>query len=439
MALTTNQFKNVQTYQKTELAWMLNSFFAIATANKKFNDFENKEAQLGDSITFDLATRSMTGNGLVISQQPSVQRVQTLTCTQAAFSSAAFSAQQYIFNANSYLDRFDESKIKEIGTKVEKDILMNIISQSRVNDPQNPLYGQIIDPASGPYRFFAVSNGEADITSYQQLDQAIANFQDYGASDTNLCGAIPMVKIPAIIGNGLSQFAPERNNEIATSWMLGEFGGANWYKSNLLPIHYAGTVGNTAGTGSNLTLISTNDPTGNNITQLTLGGAPPNDPNAIKIGDLMYFIDGVSGQNDMRYLSFIGHAETDQPVQIRATSNAAADGSGNVTFNIYPALQSTPGLNQNLNHALNAGMKVEVMPSHRAGILMSGNPLYLAMPRLPDESPFETSTVVDEKTGVSIRHYWGSQFGQNVRSYVHDLIWASTFVAENGMRLVFPL
>jgi hypothetical protein len=63
----------------------------------------------------------------------------------------------------------------------------------------------------------------------------------------------------------------------------------------------------------------------------------------------------------------------------------------------------------------------------------------MAMPRLPDESPFTTSNMVDSDSGASIRHYFGSQFGQNNRAYVRDCVWGSTLVAENSMRYAFPL
>jgi hypothetical protein len=58
---------------------------------------------------------------------------------------------------------------------------------------------------------------------------------------------------------------------------------------------------------------------------------------------------------------------------------------------------------------------------------------------LPDEIPFPTVSTNDPESGVSIRHYWGSQFAQNNRGYIWDNIWGSTMVAENTMRLIFPL
>lgn len=436
MAVPSNILQTVQTYQLAELAWMLNSFVGINISNKKFQNFNNLTANLGDTVTFDLAPRSSTINGLIISLQESVQRKQTLTCSQAANSSTAFTDQQFIFNVEDYMDRFGMSRIKELGTQIESDILLNIVSGVRVNNPQDARYGQLIDPASGPYRFYG--DGVTPINSYTQLADALARFRDYGAADFRTCGILPMTRVPQIIGSGLSQFAMNRNNDIAMSWMLGDFSDCEWYQSNLLPLHVAGTVGNASSPSNQLTLVSTNDPTGQNITQITFSGATANDVNAIKAGDLMQFVDGVSGQPNMRFLTFIGHKPSDQPVQIRATADAAADGSGNVVINIFPALVSVPSLNQNLNNSLAAGMKVQVLPTHRAGVIISGEPLYLAMPKLPDEDPFKTVSTTDSDSGASIRHYWGSQFGQNTRAYVWDQIWGSTMVAENSMRLIFP-
>jgi hypothetical protein len=192
-----------------------------------------------------------------------------------------------------------------------------------------------------------------------------------------------------------------------------------------------------------MTVVSTNDPTGANITQITFteptGGT---DADAIKAGDLFQFNDGVSGKPDMRFLTFIGHSPSSQPVQFRATADAATV-AGSVTVSVQTingvGLVSAANQDQNLNNAISAGMKVTPLPSHRAGILMSGNPFYLAMPRLPDVSPFETSIMTDQDSGASIRHYYGNLFGQNNRAYVRDVSWGSTLVSENSLRLIYPL
>ena len=440
MATPLNVLQAVQTYQKAELAWLLNSFYAINQSNKKFKDFNKLVANLGDTVTFDTTPRYITYAGLQITQQPSQQRVQSLSCTQAFNVSAGYTDQQFIFNVMDYMDRFGKAAMLELGTKVEQDVLKNITSSVTVNDPQNALFGTTLYQ-NGPYRFYG--DGVTPINSFTQLAQAIANFNDYGSAKDKLHGLLPTTSIPAIVGSGLNQFAQNRNNELAMSWELGPFGGCEWFTSNLLPSHVSGTIGDAASPNNVMTVVSTNDPTGANVTTITFTEPTAGtDANAIKAGDLFQFNDGVSGKPNMRFLSFIGHAPTQQHVQFRAIADAATV-AGTVTVSLQTingvGLVWAQNANQNLNNAISAGMTVTPLPSHKAGLLHSGNQYYLAMPQLPDESPFTTVNMQDQDSGASIRHYFGSQFGQNNRAYVRDEIHGSALVAENSMPLILPL
>ena len=440
MPTPVNVLQTVQTYQKAELAWLLNSFVGINIANKKFKNFNDLTANLGDTVTFDTTPRYISYAGLQITEQPSVQRVQSLICSQAANVAAAYTDQQFIFNVRDYMDRFGMSAMKELGSLIETDILRNFTSGVVVNDPQNANFGSK-QVNSGPFRFYG--DGITPINSFTQLAQSVANFEDFGAATHKMMGILPVANIPAIVGTGLNQFATRRNDEIANSWELGKFANTEWYESNLLPTHVSGTIGNTAAPNNIMTVVSTNDPTGVNVTSITFTEPTSGtDANAIKAGDLFQFNDGVSGKPNMRFLTFIGHTVSSQPVQFRAIADAATV-SGTVTVQIQTinsvGLVWAQNQNQNLNNTIVAGMTVTPLPSHRAGILMSGDQFYLAMPRLPDESPFTTSNMVDADSGASIRHYFGSQFGMNNRAYVRDSVWGSTLVAENSLRYAFPL
>jgi len=440
MATPVNVLQTVQTYQKAELAWLLNSFVGISQANKKFKNFNDLTANLGDSVTFDTTPRYISYAGLQITEQPSTQRVQTLTCSQAQNVSAAYTDQQFIFNVRDYMDRFGMAAMKELGSKIEADILKNFVSGVVVNDPQNANY-LTAQVDSGPFRFYG--DGVTPISSYTQLAQAVANFNSFGAATHKMMGILPVSSIPAIVGTGLNQFATTRNNDIANSWELGKFSNTDWYESNLLPTHVSGTIGNTAAPNNIMTVVSTNDATGANVTTITFSEPTTGtDADAIKAGDLFQFNDGVSGQPNMRFLTFIGHEVSTQPVQFRAIADAATV-AGAVTVSVQTingvGLVSAQNANQNLNNAIAVGMTVTPLPSHRAGCLMSGDQFYLAMPRLPDESPFTTVNMTDPDSGASIRHYFGSQFGLNNRAYVRDAIWGSSLVAENSMRIVLPL
>jgi hypothetical protein len=412
MALPTNALQNVQTYQKSGLAYLLNLCAFVNQSNKKFKDFNKMVANLGDTVTFDLPPRYSTNDGLVATFQDSAQRVQSLTVDKAKNTAFAFSAEQFILNVEDYMQNFGKSAISELGAKVEADVATNCITHT--------------------YRYYG--DGTTAIDSYEQLAQALAFFRNYGAAKDNTKGFISDIAVPAIVGTGLTEFALNRNNEIANSWQLGRFSNAEWFQSNLLPIHTAGTVGEAA-TTLVITAVVT-DPDGG-ISAITCSGAGA-DADAIKENDLLKFQDGVSGQPNVRYLTFIGHEPSANPVQIRATADAASV-TDSVTIPIYPKLYSAAGKDQNVNNTIAIGMELKALPSHRAGVIYSGNPLYLAMPMLPDESPFMTINTNDPDTGVSLRMYHGSKFGENERGTVYDVIWGSTLVDEYAMRLVFPL
>ena len=374
------------------------------------------------TVTYDLPPRMLSNYGLVVTNFSGVQqRVSSLTVggldfngnLQQANVNFAFTASDLIFyiDNNDYRQKFEMSAMMELGTKIETSVASSIIP--------------------GTYRFYG--DGVTPINSYGQLATALAYFREYGSDNRNVRGYLANVAVPAIINSGLNQFALDRNNEIANSWQLGTFDNCEWYKSNLLPVQNAGTVGNSAQT---LTLISV-DATG---TILTFSGATPGDANAVKAGDLFQFQDGVTGQTNIRFLTFIGHAPCASPVQFGAVSNAAADGSGHVVVTSNVALLSdATNVNYNLSTALAAGMQVKALPTHRAGVIYSGDAFFLGMPMLPDQAPFYTANEADEGSGVSMRMTTGSQFGQNSTGTIYDCIWGANLEGNYSMRVAFPL
>jgi hypothetical protein len=429
-----NILQQVQTYQRSGLALMQNLCCHVSTANTKFKDFEKVQANLGSVVTFDLPPRAVTSAGLVAVFQPADQRVLSLTADQANNSSFAVTSQQRIFNLekgeDDYMRVFGRSFVAELATQVEGNIALNWASGVR-----SQLDGTL-NTASGPYRFFG--NGSTALSSYQQLAQAVMLFKTYGSVSQGIKVYLPDSVTPSIIGNGLNQFAPERNNKDAMSWELGEFGSprVEYYSSNLMPIHVSG---NTGVLGQRLTVVSTNDPTGQNVTQITVSGATANDAQAVFSGDLMQFADGVTGKPDMRYLTFIGHFPSVSPVQFRITQDAAADGSGNVVLTITPGLNSAGGNTQNLNNPIQAGMEILTFPSHRCGGILGGDALYLAMPQLPEQSPYDTANEYDDTTGVSLRLTYGSLFGQNQTGMIYDEVHGSVLVPEYSLRFMIPM
>lgn len=438
-----NILQQVQTYQRSSLGLLQNLCCFVSTANTKFKDFEKVQANLGSSITFDTPPRATTSAGLVVSWQPAVQQVETLVCDQAFNASFTVTAQQRIFNLekgeDEYIEVFGKSFLTELANEVEGNLALNAVSAvpvMTVNSQGQSVPTGALHTESGPFRYFG--DGITQLTSYNQLAQMIMQFKNFGAVSHGIKVYLPDSVYPPIVGTGLNQFAPERNNDIAMSWEIGEFGTprVKYYQSNLLPIHFAGTVGEA---GTVLTLVSTNDPTGQNVTQLTFSGASASDADAIKSGDLFQFNDGVPGFRNMRYLTYIGHKVSINKVQNRAIADAASNGGGQVTINLAWPLNWAGGQNLNLNQPLQPGMQITVLPSHKAGVVVGGDAFYIAMPQLPDQRPFDTANEYDPETAVSLRMTYGSVLGANQKGIIYDETHGSLMVKQYCMRIIVPL
>jgi hypothetical protein len=440
MSLPSNILQTVTTYQTDSLAFMQNFCCLASLANGKFQNFQDKVANLGDTVNIEIPPLASSARGLVASFQNSQQLLQPLVCDQAANASRAFTTQQFKFNVDEYMDRFGRADITALGSDIEINLGLNAISRvpvMTINDQGQSVPTGALHTESGPYRFYG--DGSTPINSYQQLQQAVTNFLDLGGVMSGLKMVLPNSVVPPIIGSGLNQFVPNRNNETAMSWELGEFGSPSvkYYVSNLLPTHTAGTLGEE---GTELTVVSTNDPTGANVTQITCSGAGT-DSNAIKSGDLGYFVDGVDGFSNMRFTTYYGKNVTSQQVQFRVTADAVSS-AGSVTFTLTcgtSGLVSASGSNKNINQTIQAGMKIKFLPSHRVGLLISDNAFFLAMPMLDTVVPYPTVSKNDKDTGLSLRMYYGDLFGQNQRGLINDAIWGSTLICRNAMRMIFPL
>ena len=413
--MANNILQTVTTYNDSGLALLLNSYAFITKSNMKFKDFDRLDKNLGDSVEFDLPPRFTTTNSLVVTFQSAEQRVQTLTVDKQVSTAYEFTAQQFIFNVRDYMEKFGKSAIAEIGTQVETSVAA--LAESNT------------------FRFFG--DGVTPIATYLQLASALAFFRNFGAAKDNTCGFLSDLTYPAIINSGLNQFTLDRGNREANSWEIGNFSNSDWYQSNLLTTHTSGTEGIN---GQVLTVVSTTKNADDGVVTITFSGTvAPNDADSIKQFDKVQFSDGVAGQPNLRFLTFIGHTQSESPVQFKATADATSTAGSEVTIQLSPALKATSGKNQNINNEIVAGMQVTVLPSHRCGLIMSGNPLYLAMPRLPEEVPFPTAVSQDPDTGASIRQYYGSLFGQNQRGMVHDIIHGETLVDEYAMMVALTL
>ncbi len=428
MSTSDNYFQTVTTYNQAGLAKFINSNCFVSTCNTKYKQLQNVPNNLGSSISFDRQSQFLSGRGLVAQFQPIVENVETMTVNSSANVSYAYTAQQLIFNLDDWLDGFGEDAVMELSATVESNVAKNADSSANADDGS-------VNPLSGPFRFYG--NGSTLINSIAQLSEVKTRFMDLSAAKGNMKMYIPLTVEPQIVNSMMNQFVLKRNEDDAMSWEIGNWAGIDMYRSNALPKHISGTVGQAQTT---LTLVSVNDPTGANVTQLTFSGASASDASAIKAGDLASFQWGVSGETDLFMLTYTGHFESNQPVQFRAKYDAASDVSGNVVVDVYPPLVwKSDNAKKNLSSPLSPGMQVKFITSHQCGLLVTGNAFFLGMPELPDQYPFPTDNTTDEDTKVSIRTTYGTRYGENFQGLVHDCIWASHLVPWYAMRIAFPL
>ena len=410
-----NALVQVQTYQRSGLGALYNQNPWINTANKKFNGFENIQNNLGSTVNFDLVPRMIGTNSLVANFESAVQRLHPITVDKQFSVSYSFSAQQLIFNVEDYMQQFGLAAIVQIGNTVGADVALNA--------------------ESVPFRCFG--DGRTSINSFQQYAQALANFRNFGDPGYPTCVYVDDVSIPAVIGSGLQEFAQTRNDEIANSWVLGNFANAEFYQTNLLPVHMAGSYGQGAGLTLTITGISSD---GTTITFSSSGGT---ETQALAKNDILTL--DPSGVAGLYFLQFTGYKQSSQKVQVRVLADAAGSSGGAVTATVYPPLVSaidSPNDNTkniNLSLASLVGVQATIVGNRKCGLITGGQALFLAMPRLNEMVPFPTANEVDVKTGVTMRQYFGAQFGQNIQAMVHDIIWGSTAVEEYTMQIAYPL
>ena len=444
---TINYLQQVQTYNSdAQLPGFLNqNCFISDICNHEYTDFERKiPANLGDTIGVALPMASVANAGLVVSAQPIRQNIAHLSVIGAANVGVAVTNQQRIFNMDKdgFWKMTGKGMVSELGSKVEQAIASHVNSSAVDMRTDSSTYGQP-QYLSGPTRF--VDCTSTGLLSYQALDQSMSDFISMGAPADDHCVVLPTNYYSPIIGSGLGQFVPIRNDEIAQSWLVGEFGSprTKYYRSNYLPTQTAGYFGDA---GTELTVVSTNDATGNNVTSITFSSGGGTHVGAIKAGDLGYFEFGVAGQPNIYALTFYGHMVTNQAVQFRAIADADSS-SGAVTVQIISnthtegqGLCSVAGnALQNISGPIVAGMKVKFVPSHRCGLRVCGKAFYVAIPRLDDERPYDTSVDTDDETKVSLRMYYGAVFGQNQKWLVNDIIWGGLLVSRYSQRICLPL
>lgn len=419
-----NVLRQVETYQKAGIKLLTNSCALLDSSDKKFQNFQDYAGNLGSSVTFEIAPKMAATDSLTATFAPVQQRYITLSVDKAASTSFGFTTQQCIYyDALEYSEKFGMSAINVMGSKIEASLGQTLLDNT--------------------FRFYG--DGKTDISSYSKMAEMVKYFENYGSVKSNYEAFIPDIEAGAIVSTGLQQFVPKRNEEDIKQWQLGYFANTLWSESNLLPIHYAGKIGqaNQSGPDCIITVVSVDDPTGNYVTSATctVESTWSNQSGLILKNDVAQLLDGYpSPTYKNRYTVWNAQAVSRNRVQLAASKDSVPAVGTSIVFNFRPALCWVPtNPNYNTELPITAGVKIQFLPSHRAGFMMSGKPLYVGMPKLNEMIPYPTANQIDPETGAFVRMYLGSGFGLGTTSMVYDTIYGSTAIPEQVMRILFPL
>jgi hypothetical protein len=422
--MPTNTLQDVQTYNDANLGRLINLMPMVANSNSKFKNFQNITGNKGISVDFNSAPRMTTTDSLTPKFQGLDQPKHTLTCDKEFSTSYAVDNIENVFNLTSdeAMKEFGGAATDEIAAQVESSV-SNVAVES-------------------PFRCFG-SGEDSDLDSYTKIAKALTSFRNFGSCKGKLKVFLPDVAVPGIIGNGLGQFTPTKNDKDVNSWQLGSFSNAEYFVSNMLPVHESGEAGQDPDTHE-IKVVSIND-AGDEITANI--ASLPSTTKAITKDTILTFDDN----GGLRFLTYSGHKRSAQKVQVRLTADADTNETGQTTLSIYPPLVSTAGdVNANINKPIVADMTLKSQRDHVSGLIMSGDALFTAMPKLGSASPYDSASTIDAQTGVSLRTYHGylisdpslahdSPNQKPIYGCIHDGVFGYKGVPEFLGRLAFPV
>lgn len=442
----TNSLQNVATYQKYDVAYMRNTAYIVKHGNHMADNIANLTGNLGATVNYMVAPMSTVARSLSSPPTGIAQRLQPLTVDQQFQRSLALSDVEFLFNfdRNAYEKIQGEADAIAIATELELTAMQNAISQMPSYDEGGNVSGVHTD--QGPYRFFG--DGSTDIASVTQMARMAYDFKEIGFAPKKFHAILPTSAVSSLLSTQFSQFTMNRNNEASASWEIGTLNGIvdlEFFASNQMPQHLAGQVGQATAPANVVTVVSTNDPTGANVTQITVtvDASLSNTADAFVIGDMGQFVQGVAGKTDIRQVTRYGKKVTHLPAQMLITADADTVGTSSTitirTTNDVGFCWQSGNPNQNISAPIVAGTKIQIMPSHDVGLVHSGNQFYCATPKLPETRPYDNAIYTDPDSMIALRWYAGFDIQYKTHQITKDMIAALGLLPDNCMRLMFAL
>ena len=435
-----NTLVNVEGYLQDNAVHILdNSFCITKTLNPEYEGYDNLQGTLGPKFLVNLPTRTVARKGFGFTANGTdgqfSQRSMSVTADQEGAAEFPYSdIDSALFDKNKGISQAAMSNLTELANQFEG------------------FYADKVSTAG--YRFIgspAVLPGQ--MQTVQEVTQGDALFESFGCvQGTEKHWIMPMVASAKTVSSGLQEFAPKRNNELALNGEIGVLGGVRktvFCRSNLLPVHTAGTAAdNVLNLSSGYTItsvtptnaINPDDANGDNTSTIVLSGMTNGET---ILADDMLDIGVLNAANPLRYLTFSGYHQSETTVQCRVVTGDTVAG-GVATILVQPALIfDATNLNayRNLNRDIIAGTDtIRFVKSHRSGCLYFGQYGFRVNPLLPDAEPYPSSSIKNQETGIAIRAFYGrAGVGNPFKYFVHESLYGFGAASEGFARVIYPL
>jgi hypothetical protein len=420
-----NTLQAVKTYNQDFTLPTLEAALTLTKlTNKKFNNWKTITKQRGQTVEYRKPTLFNVTNSLSfdpVNDGSFAERFAYLTVDQERLTNYAITDEQLATYPLEELanDMGDESMIAMAGN------IDSYVAQKA---------------CSGGYRWVGDREAKAGtMGSFAALRQAVVAARNFGGSQTLHC-VIPDTSIPSIFSSGAQEYIPDRNNDLDKSWRLPQVGGmanTQFYQSQLLPTHTSGTA---AGKEVAITNVTESTYTENGETlsasEIVLSGLTSGE--TIVADDL----GDISGATPIRFLRQQDKTPTAINPQFKVITGGTADGSGNLTIKVAPALifdATNKNPERNLSRAIvPATDKLYIVKSHKRGVIFYQPAFQMACPKLPSKSPY-ASDVAQTESGIALRSYHGSVFGEPITQMVHDVLFGVSMDRDYAATLIFPL
>lgn len=442
--MATNILQKIEAYATDEAFPLLQlSLDILDLVDTKYEDWKSaqKVNTRGDSVALQLPSRFVSDDTLAIGSPDAAgqnynERRTALAVNKAShqfFSLKNEDLATYDFEGDGSLSVNTEGVIAEIATQVNSDVT-EVIANAGYRTLGKGIFDSTLTELP-----------ETTNLSYQQTVNNVRQFYNFGGN-TAAHIVLPSIAVSEIAGTGLQQFVPDRNDDISRDWSLGTLQGVNkkvqFYSSDLLPTHDAGTAADVSNTGYDIKAINNTETymlpgtnTSVDASKLTLTV-----PTGLEIvvNDMLQ-IENPTGQPDIRFLQFIGHKQSYSRPQARVVVGGTS-AANTVEITVIPRLQrTTPATvidpNDNLTRAIKTTPAADrdlaiFAKSHIRGFALLKNYAKFASPRLPATTPYPSKTVNAQNGGVSMRVYHGYIPQAGVVGMDHAIIYGSLGVPE---------